>query len=130
MIMKKQLALVPLFLLAAGAFAVTDALAAGPYGWRYSAPGGYYYQDKQLDRATVEKNARAALDAAAKGEAWKSPRGINHVPLVNKDKLVIGNLWEDVDLKSIEIGAYWTGRGGTKAELTVGGKVVGVLWLQ
>jgi hypothetical protein len=130
MIMKKQLALVSALLLATGAFVVTDALAAGPYGWRYSAPGGYYYQDKQLDRATVEKNAKAALAAATKGEAWKSPRGINHIPLLNKDKLVVGNVWEDVDLKSVEIGAYWTGRGGTRVDLVANGKVVGVLGLQ
>jgi hypothetical protein len=36
---------------------------------------------------------------------------------------------EDVDLKSIEVGAYWTGARGTRAELVAGGKVVGMLWL-
>jgi hypothetical protein len=127
--MKARLALVPLAALLASAFAVTDTLAAGPYGWRYNAPGYYYYQDRQLDRATVEKNARAALDGVTKGEQWKSPRGVNHIPLLNKDKLVVGMLWEDVDLKSVEVGTYWTRARGTKAELVAGGKVVGTLWL-
>ncbi len=127
--MKARLALVPLAALLAGAFAVTDAIAAGPYGWRYNAPGHYYYQDKQLDRATVEKKARAALDGVTKGEPWKSPRGITHIPLLNKDKLVVGNLWEDSDLKAVEVGAYWTGARGTRVELVAGGKVIGMLWL-
>jgi len=106
-----------------------DALAGGPYGWRYAAPQGYYYQTLQRDRADVEKAAREALAVAVKGEAWKSPRGVNHIPLINRDKLVIGNLWEDTDLKAVEFGAYWTGRQGTKVELVSGGKVVGMLWL-
>lgn len=128
--MKARTALIPLAALMAVTFAATDAVAAGPYGWRYNAPGYYYYQDKQLDRATVEKNVRAALDGVTKGEAWKSPRGVNHIPLLNKDKLVVGNLWEDVDLKTVEVGTYWTGPRGTKADLVAGGKVVGVIWLQ
>jgi len=127
--MNAKLALIPLAALVAGAFTATDALAQGPYGWRYNAPGYYYYQDKQLDRATVEKNVRAVLDGVTKGEPWKSPRGITHIPLLNKDKMVVGNLWEDVDLKTVEVGTYWTGRRGTKADLVAGGKVVGVIWL-
>ncbi len=128
--MKTPVPVLTVIALCAGLLAAASVLAAGPYGWRYHAPGYYYWQDKQLDRATVEKNAKAALEAASKGEAWKSPRGVNHIPILNKDKLAIGNLWEDADLKSVEIGAYWTGRGGTKAELVAGGKVVGILWLQ
>lgn len=127
--MKAKVALIPLVALLASAATLTDAVAAGPYGWRYNAPGHYYYQDKQLDRATVEKNARATLDAVTKGEPWKSPRGVTYTPLLNKDRLVVGSLWEDADLKSVEIGAYWTGGRGTKAELVAGGKVVGMLWL-
>lgn len=126
----RTLAAISLATFAASVFAASDALAAGPWGWRYNAPGYYYYQDKQFDRATLEKNAKATLGAATKGEAWKSPRGVNHIPILNKDKLVIGNLWEDADLKTLEIGAYWTGRYGTKAELVAGGKVVGSLWLK
>lgn len=121
--------LVSAVLAAAALGAGMNAVAGGPFGWRY-APQGYYYQTQQRDRAEVEKQARAALDHAVKGEVWKSPRGITHIPLVNKDKLVIGNLWEEADLKAVEFGAYWTGRYGTKVELVSGGKVVGTLWLQ
>lgn len=128
--MKRQVVAVSLAVLAAGALAAPGALAQGPWGWRYNAPGHYYYQDKQLDRAAVEKDAKAALATATKGEAWKSPRGVNHIPIVNKDKLVIGNLWEDVDLKTVEVGTYWTGRGGTRVDLVANGKVVGVLGLR
>jgi hypothetical protein len=126
---KAKFALLPLAAMVAGIFVVNGADAAGPYGWRYNAPGYYYYQDKQLDRAAVEKSARTALDAMSKGEAWKSPRGVTHIPLLNKDKLAVGNLWEDIDLKKVEVGAYWTGARGTRVELVAGGKVVGMLWL-
>jgi hypothetical protein len=110
--------------------ASSAAIAARPGGWRYNGPGGFYYQDKQLDRATAEKNAKTALAGATKGEPWKTPRGVTRIPLLNKDRLVIGSLWEDADLKGVEIGAYWTGRNGTNAELVSAGKVVGMLWLQ
>jgi hypothetical protein len=130
MLMKATLSLLTALALGVSAFGNGAALAAGPHGWRYSAPGGYYYQDKQVDRAAVEKTVAAALASASKGEAWKSPRGVNHIPLLGKDKLVIGNLWEDADLKVLEAGAFWTGRGGTRVELVSGGKVVGILWLQ
>lgn len=127
--MNKSLMSLSAVALAAGLFAVGQAQAA-PYGWRYSGPGHYYYADKQVDRATVEKKVKDTLAGVTKGEAWKSPNGVNHIPLLNKDKLAVGNLWEDADPKSLEVGAFWTGRGGTKAELVSGGKVVGTLWLQ
>jgi hypothetical protein len=128
--MKMRLTAVSLALLGAGLLASPGALAQGTWGWRYNAPGQYYWQDKQLDRATVEKNAKAALSAATKGEAWKSPRGVSHIPILNKDKLAIGNLWEDADLKAVEVGTYWTGRYGTRVDLVANGKVVGVLALR
>jgi len=112
-----------------GSLIAGDVLAA-PYGWRHSGPGGYYYQGKQVDPAVVEKNAKAVLAAVTKGNPWKTPRGINQIPLVNKDKLIVGNLWEDADLKALEIGAYWAGPAGTRVELVSNGKVVGMLWMQ
>lgn len=126
--MKKSLMSLSVLALAAGMFAAAPVQAA-PYGWRYAGPG-YYYADKQVDRATIEKKVKDALAGVTKGESWKRPNGINHIPLVNKDKLVVGNLWEDADPKALEIGAFWIGRGGTKAELVSGGKVVGTLWVQ
>lgn len=126
--MKRSLISLSALALAAGAFSVGQAQAA-PYGWHQAKPG-YYYSDKQVDRATIEKKVKDSLTAVTKGEAWKSPNGVNHIPLLNKDKLAVGNLWEDADPKALEVGAFWTGRGGTKAELVSGGKVVGVLWVQ
>ncbi|WP_162911050.1 hypothetical protein [Azohydromonas sediminis] len=126
--MKKSLMSLAVLSLSAGLLTAAPVQAA-PFGWRHAAPG-YYYADKQVDRATVEKKAKEALAGVTKGEAWKSPSGVNHIPLVNKDKLVVGNLWEDADLGALEVGAFWVGRGGTKAELVSGGKVVGTLWIQ
>jgi len=127
--MKKLAATVMAFTLATGSFVAGDLMAA-PYGWRHSGPGGYYYQDKQVDRTVVEKSAKAILMDVTKGESWKTPRGITQIPLINKDKLIVGNLWEDADPKALEIGAYWTGGGGTRVELVSSGKVVGMLWVQ
>jgi hypothetical protein len=42
---------------------------------------------------------------------------------------VVGNLWEDADLKGLEVGGYWAARFGVKVELVHDGKVVGMIWL-
>jgi hypothetical protein len=115
--------------LAAGSFAAA-AQPPGPgpaWGWRYGPPG-YYYQAKPLDRAAVEKKAKAILDGASKGQAWTSPAGAR-IP-IQSGKNVVGNLWEDKELKSLDIGAYWAGRFGTAVELVADGKVVGMLWVK
>lgn len=128
--MKHQGSILTTIALVMGVTAGGLAMAqSGPYGWRHAGPG-YYYADKQVDRTAVEKKAKVTLAAVTKGDPWKSPNGVNHIPLLNKDKLVIGNLWEEADPKTLEVGAFWTGRGGTKAELVSGGKVVGTLWVQ
>lgn len=59
-----------------------DVLAA-PYEWRHSGPGGYQCYDTGVDPSVVENSAKAPLAGVTKGEAWKSPRGINQIPLVN-----------------------------------------------
>ena len=118
-------------ILAAGSFAaVAQPPGPGPWGWRFGPPGfyGFYYQEKQLDRATFEKKAKAILDGASKGTPWNTPAG-TRVP-IQSEKDVVGNLWEDKDLKSLGVGAYWAGRFGTMAELTADGKVVGMLWIK
>jgi hypothetical protein len=121
-------------LLAAALAAATFAVAAqapgpGPYGWgwRFGSPG-FYYQEKQVDRATVEKKAKAILEGASKGQSWNTPAGAR-IP-IQSGKDVVGGLWEDKDLKSLGIGTYWTGRFGTNAELVADGKVVGMLWIK
>ena len=98
------------------------------WGWQYGPPG-YYYQDKQLDRATLEKTAKDILSGASKGQAWTMRSGMSRIPIVS-GKDVVGNLWEDKDLKSLSVGAYWAGRFGTNAELIADGRVVGMLWVK
>ena len=117
--------------LAAGSFtAIAQPAGPGPWGWRFGPPGfyGFYYQGKQLDRATVEKKAKATLDGASKGQSWNTPAGAR-IP-IQSGQDVVGNLWEDKDLKSLGVGAYWAGRFGTTAELVADGKVVGMLWVK
>jgi len=119
--------------LAAASFAATaQPPGPGPYGWgwRFGPPGsyGFYYQEKQLDRAAVEKKAKEILGGATKGQAWNTPAG-TRIP-IQSGKDVVGNLWDDKDLKSLGIGAYWAGRFGTNAELMADGKVVGMLWVK
>jgi hypothetical protein len=117
--------------LAAGSFAVAaQPPGPAPWGWRSGPPGfyGFYYQAKQLDRATLEKKAKAILDGASKGQSWNTPAGARIPILSGKD--VVGNLWDDKDLKSLGVGTYWAGRFGVTAELTADGKVVGMLWVK
>jgi len=112
--------------------AAAQPVKPGPWGWgwRFGPPGayGFYYQEKQLDRATVEKKAREILDGASKGQSWNTPAGARIPILSGKD--VVGNLWEDKDLKTLGVGAYWSGRFGAQAELVAEGKVVGMLWIK
>jgi hypothetical protein len=114
----------------AASLILTQAFAAGP-PWRYAGPPGYYYyQDKQQNRTTIEKEAKAILEAATKGESWKTPGGITLIPILGKDKAIVGNLWQDTDLKSLGVGVYWTAPFGTRVDLVVGNNVVGMLWVQ
>ena len=119
--------------IAAASFVATaQPVKPGPWGWgwRSGPPGayGFYYQEKQLDRATVEKKAREILDSATKGQPWATPAGTRIPILSGKD--LVGNLWEDKDLKSLGVGAYWAGRFGASAELVADGRVVGMLWIK
>ena len=99
-----------------------------PFGWRYGPRWSYYYSGKEVDRDTVEKNAEAVLSQATKGQAWTDPRGVKHIPIVVSGG-VVGDLWEDVDLKKLRVGAYWAAGFGVKAELVQDGKVVGTTWV-
>jgi len=99
-----------------------------PFGWKFGPRWGQYYAEQELDRSDIEKDAKALLARAIKGEAWTNPRGIRHIPLLDGSNLV-GHLWEDADLASLEVGTYWAGRFGVKVELVHGSRVVGMLWL-
>jgi hypothetical protein len=100
------------------------------FGWKFGPRWGCYCAGagKEPDRDVVEKNAKDLLAKAVKGEEWMDPRGIKHIPLIVNGE-TIGNLWKDADLKAIEIGAYWSGRFGIKAELVGNKEVIGVIWL-
>lgn len=76
----------------------------------------------------IEKDAEALLNQAKKGKSWTSLNGIKHIPLLVGDTIV-GNLWKDVDLKSIKIGVYWITRCCVKVELVDKKEAVGMLWL-
>jgi hypothetical protein len=97
-------------------------------GWRFGKRNGMYYTDKEIDRTTVEKDTRTLLGEVAKGETWTDPHGGKHIPLQVSGG-VVGNLWEDVEPKTLDTGAYWTSGMGTKVELLDHGKEVGTLWL-
>jgi len=76
------------------------------FGWKFGPRWGYYYADKELDREKVEKDTQALLAKASKGAKWADRRGIKDISLRESGD-VVGNLWEDADLNSREIGAYW-----------------------
>jgi hypothetical protein len=130
--MRKIVSLFVVAGLTAASLIAAQAFAAGPpYGWRFTGPPSfYYYQDKQLDRATIEKKAKAILDTASKGESWMSPGGVTVIPILGKDKSVVGNLWQDADLKRLGVGVYWTAPFGTRIDLVADGRAVGMLWVQ
>lgn len=96
--------------------------------FKYGPKWGSYYSEREIDRNKVEKDAKALLGEVTKGEKWTNPHGVTHIPLLFDDG-VVGHLWKDVDLKSVEIGAYWIGRFGIKVELISNNEVVGMLWL-
>ena len=98
------------------------------YGWKYGRRWQGYFADVEIDRDTVEKSAKKVLDKAKKGDEWKSPVGVKHIPILVDDEPV-GNLWEDEKLSKLEIGSYWAASFGIKAELLHKDKVVGMLWV-
>jgi hypothetical protein len=124
----------------ASVLALTQALAQGPggmgkgpgmgmgpgFGWKQGPRG--YYSGEEIPRERIEADAKALLQKAATGPEWTSPRGVTHIQIV-VDKEIIGHLWEKVDLKTVEVGASWTGRWGHHVQLEKDKKVVGMIWL-
>ena len=96
------------------------------FGWKQGPRG--YFSGTDVPREKIEADAKALLGKAATGPGWTSPRGVKHIQiLAGKD--IIGHLWEPVDLKTVEIGASWSGRGGKHVQLEKDKKVVGMIWL-
>lgn len=96
------------------------------FGWKRGPRG--YYSGEQIPREKIEVNAKSLLEKATTGAEWTSPRGVRHIPIV-VDKEIVGHLWEAVDLKTVEIGASWTGRWGQHVQLEKDKRVVGMVWL-
>jgi len=99
------------------------------FGWKFGPRWNAYYSEKEVSRDKVQKDAASILAKASKGDAWRSGLGVTHYPILLGGEIV-GNLWENVDLDKLEVGAYWSGPFGIKAELVYDKKVVGVLWLE
>jgi hypothetical protein len=117
----------------AAIFAVPSGMAAGqsgpPWGWRYGPRAYGYSSGAEVDRSKVDAAVKETLSKATKGQLWSTPAGTKHTPLLI-DNQVVGQLWEDADLKTLIMGAFWSGPWGVNAELVKDGKVVGMVWVK
>jgi hypothetical protein len=99
-----------------------------PWRWRH-APHGYgYFSGVEVSRAKVDAAVKEVLSKATKGKTWSTPARVKHTPIL-VDNQVIGQLWEDADLTTLIIGAFWAGPWGVNVELVKDGKVVGTVWV-
>jgi hypothetical protein len=81
------------------------------------------------EKEKIEQDAKKLLSKVKKGKSWTSPNGIKHIPLlVGGD--IVGNLWKDVDIKSLKIGGYWIRPCCTKVELIYKDEMVGMIWIE
>ncbi len=98
------------------------------FKWRQSPKHAGYFEEQELDREILEKEAFNLLKKAHVGEKWTHPFGITSYPILNGEDIV-GTLWENQDLNSLKIGVYWSSRWGIKVDLVRDEQVVGYLWL-
>jgi hypothetical protein len=112
------------------------ALAQGgpPYGWgwRFGPPAHGYFSDVEegtVDYGKVDAAAWQVLSKAAKGEIWTTPGGAKLTPLLVNGQIV-GQLWEDLDPKTLTTGSFWAGPWGVNVQLVKDGKVVGMIWVK
>jgi hypothetical protein len=110
----------------------------GPPGWGQGGPPGWggrrgppdgAFSGPPVDRTKVEAAVKTSLGKATKGKKWTSPRGVEMMPIV-VDNEIVGQLWENVDPKTLTIGAVWPGPEGVRVELARDGKVIGMLWVK
>jgi hypothetical protein len=102
-----------------------------PFGapsWKWKVGRFGYTTGNEPNYEEIKAKAKEALSKATKGAKWTGKWGSTHIPLVI-DGQIIGELWEDVDPREVEVGAYWFGKWGTKVQLVKDGKVVGFIWL-
>ncbi|MFA4668982.1 hypothetical protein QDY65_00290 [Pyrococcus kukulkanii] len=100
----------------------------GVPGWKWKVGRFGYVMEKEPSYKEIKEKAKALLEKATKGPAWHCRYGTFHVPLL-VDGEIVGELWEDVEPRELEVGAYWHGKWGTKVQLVKNGRVVGLLWL-
>ena len=98
----------------------------GVPGWKVGRFG--YVMEKEPSYEEIRAKVKALLEKATKGAVWRGRCGTVHIPLVI-DGRIIGELWEDVEPRELEVGVYWHGKWGTKVQLVKDGRVVGFLWL-
>jgi hypothetical protein len=99
------------------------------WGWKFGPRHYAYYMTESVPREQVEAKLKETLSRASKGHSWTNPWEIKHTEIV-VDNEVVGNIWEDVDLSTLALGAYWVGPWGIKAELVKDGRIVGMIWLK
>jgi len=125
----KRLALALLCIGVAGSALAQGGPGMGPgmgFGWKHGPRG--YWSGQEVPREKIESGAKALLEKATIGQRWTSPRGVEHIQIMLGNEIV-GHLWESVDLKTVEIGASWSGRWGQHVQLEKDKKVVGMIWL-
>ncbi len=98
------------------------------FKWRQSPKHAGYFEEQELDRAVLEKEAMAVLKRSKVGEKWTHPLGVTSYPILNGEDIV-GTLWDNCPLSSLKIGVYWSARWGIKVDLVKNEQVVGYLWL-
>ncbi len=97
-----------------------------PWKWKRGMYG--YTLESDVDYERIKSEAKSILERAERGDAWQGKWGSVHIPIVVNGQIV-GEVWEDVDLKELEIGAYSLGKWGRKVQLVKNGRVVGFVWL-
>lgn len=99
------------------------------FKWRQSPKHIGYFEEQELDREVLEKEAFALLKRSRVGEEWHHPFGVTSYPILNGEDIV-GTLWDrQAALDSLKIGVYWSSRWGIKVDLVKDEQVVGYLWL-
>jgi hypothetical protein len=122
-------ATVAVLLIASAAIALAQGGPSPGWGWRYGPRSYGYSSGIQVDRGKVDAAVKETLSKAAKAKTWFTPAGVKHIPILIDDQ-VVGQLWEDADLKTLVIGGFWAGPWGVNVELVKDGKVVGMIWVK
>jgi hypothetical protein len=91
--------------------------------------GGIYITDGKIDKLKVEKASQEILQKAIKGPMKRNRHGEIVIQLL-ADNVVVGKLFEDINISLLEIGGFWVTTSGIKVELIFNGKIVGMIWLR